>query len=43
MLISEAYEDWYEVCEKRVEIVKRNEEKINDFFINLYAKIRWGT
>lgn len=36
-LISWHYERWSEICEERFEVLKRNEEKLNDLFIDIYG------
>ncbi len=35
--VSECFNDWKEVCDKRFKIVKENEESLNRYFIDLYG------
>jgi hypothetical protein len=35
-LISDKYKEWEDLCEKRFQKLKQNEEKLNRFFIDLY-------
>lgn len=37
MWICEAYEHWREICYVRINQIKKSEESINDFFIQLYG------
>lgn len=37
MRICEAHEHWRKICDMRINQIKENEEKINDFFIQLYG------
>lgn len=36
-LISEKYQEWEKLCDKRREELKQNEEALNEYFINLYG------
>jgi type II restriction/modification system DNA methylase subunit YeeA len=35
--ISDAYEKWNEVCSSRFSLIKENEEKLNEIYINIYG------